>query len=62
MAMHAPVVIVCLKPLANPDAVWPSLLDFGVILWSFCIFILVILYYPYRHCTWKDGLLVPCHW
>ena len=37
MAMHASVVIVCLKSLANPDATWPSLLDFGVILWSFCI-------------------------
>ena len=49
MAMHAPVVIVCLKPLANPDAVWPSLLDFGVILWSFCIIILVILYYHSGH-------------
>ena len=37
MTMPAPVVIACLKPLANPDAAWPSLLDFGVILWSFCI-------------------------
>ena len=37
MAMHASVVIVCLKSLANPDATWPSLLDFGVILWSFCV-------------------------
>ena len=49
MAMHAPVVIVYLKPLANPDAVWPNLLDFGVILWSFCIIILVILYYHSGH-------------
>ena len=49
MAMPAPVVIVCLKPLANPDAAWPSLLDFGVILWSFCIIILVILYYHSGH-------------
>ena len=39
----------CLKPLANPDAAWPSLLDFGVILWSFCIIILVILYYHSGH-------------
>ena len=38
-----------LETIGNPDAAWPSLLDFGVILWSFCIIILVILYYHSGH-------------